>query len=151
MPLRYQHTQIGYTLLGIVLPIGLLSLTPPLLFLDDLGVGFWLSVGVLGVTAGLFGSLTVRVADGRLVWYFGPWFWRNAIPTAEIEEVEIVQTSISHGWGIRQLREGWLYNVSGFDAVKVETSKGSTVLIGTDEPNRLASVLASEAGGDVRA
>jgi hypothetical protein len=141
---RYEHTQIGYTILGVVLPVGLLSLTPPLLFDDGVGVGFGLSVGMMGVGVALFCSLTVRIADDTLVWYFGPRFWRNAVPTAKIEAVETVQTSISNGWGIRQLREGWLYNVSGFDAVRIEMRDGTTVFIGTDEPDRLVSVLDAE-------
>lgn len=93
----------------------------------------------------LFSSLTVRVDDETLVWYFGPHFWTNTLPLSRIERVEGVRNSPWHGWGIRMLSGGWLYNVSGLDAVEIETSDGEVVRIGTDEPNQLSSVLAERA------
>ena len=45
------------------------------------------------------------------------------------------------------LSDGWLYNVSGLDAVEIETSDGDVIRLGTDEPNQLSSVLVERAGG----
>lgn len=97
-------------------------------------------------SAALFGSLTIRVADDTLIWYFGPRFWRNTLSLDAIEHVETVQNAWIHGWGMQRMGGGWLYNVAGFDAVKVETTDGAVVRIGTDEPERLADVLTSRGG-----
>jgi hypothetical protein len=162
--MQYEHTQlIGYRPLGFaIISTGLGALVMALVGAPAQAVGVMIAA-VVG-TAVLFGSLTVRVTDDTLIWYFGPRFWRNTLAIDAIEHVEPVQNSWMHGWGIQQI-EGpwppllfailqggtqqiggeWLYNVGGFDAVKIETTDGAVVRIGTDEPERLADVLASRA------
>lgn len=141
MAVQYQHTQIGYAILSIILGGGIVATLPALLLIDDLGALVWIGVAPLMIAAVLFGSLTVRVTDDTLTWYFGPGFLRQALPLSSIERVEVVQTSVMDGWGIRKIRDGWLYTVSGLDAVEVETANGDWVRIGTNEPQRLADVL----------
>jgi len=143
----YEHTQIGYVILGAALGGGLVGLVPAVLLVESPGPSLWFGGGILGAVAILFSSLTVRVDDETLVWYFGPHFWTKTLPLSRIERAEPVRNSPWHGWGIRMLSEGWLYNVSGLDAVEIETSDGEVVRIGTDEPTRLSSVLAEWAGG----
>ena len=45
------------------------------------------------------------------------------------------------GWGLRRTRRGWLYNVSGFDAVLLRLTNGRSVMVGTDEPRRLKTAI----------
>ena len=137
---EYEHTQFGYVILGAVLGAGLLGWLPTLL-MESAGYGFWVSMCVLGIAGLLFSSLTVRITEDKLIWYFGPRFWKNTLPLSAIEQVEPVRISPWNGWGIRMLSDGWLYNVSGLDAVKIETTDGDVIRIGTDEPNRLANTL----------
>ena len=47
------------------------------------------------------------------------------------------------GWGIRYLGTGWLYNVSGLDAVEIVQNDGKMVRVGTDEPDVLARALST--------
>lgn len=143
----YEHTQVGYVILGAALGAGLVGLLPAVLVVESPGPSLWVGGGILGAVAILFSSLTVRVDDETLVWYFGPHFWTNTLPLSRIERVEAVRNSPWHGWGIRMLSDGWLYNVSGLDAVEIETSDGDVVRLGTDEPNQLSSVLVERAGG----
>ena len=44
------------------------------------------------------------------------------------------------------IRNGWLYNVSGFDAVELELASGKLCRIGTDEPGRLLHAIEQAAG-----
>jgi len=46
--------------------------------------------------------------------------------------------------GIHKTSRGWLYNVSGFDAVLITLHSGKGILLGTDEPERLRSAIAAE-------
>lgn len=148
MATRYEHTQIGYVILGTVLGVGLVGLLPAYVLLDSPeGFGFWLATGAIGIGVMLFNSLTVRIEDDVFTWYFGPQFWQNTLPLSSIERVERVRNSPWHGWGIRMLADGWLYNVSGLDAVEIETSDGDVIRIGTDEPDRLATVLKNASPG----
>jgi hypothetical protein len=85
----------------------------------------------------VFSSLTIRIADGSLFWQFGLGFIRKAVPLTEIVAAELARTRWLDGWGIHYTRRGWLYNVSGFDAVLVTRVNGKRFLLGTDESERL--------------
>jgi hypothetical protein len=43
--------------------------------------------------------------------------------------------------GIHLSRFGWLYNVSGFDAVAIILKSGKRFALGTDEPDALLQAL----------
>ena len=45
------------------------------------------------------------------------------------------------GWGIRRVRNGWLYKVAGRNALEVTLTSGERHLIGSDEPNRLGRAI----------
>lgn len=142
--MRYQHTQVGYTVVAALIGAGLVSITPALLLAESLGLGVWLSGALPVLGSVLFCSLTVRVTEDTLIWYFGPQFWRNTLSLEDIERVRAVRNSWGHGWGIRMIEGGWLYNVSGFQAIEIETEDGEVIRIGTDEPERLATVIRAE-------
>jgi hypothetical protein len=50
------------------------------------------------------------------------------------------------GWGIRLIPGGWLYNVSGLDAVELKMKNGRVYRIGTDEPRKLAEFIQAKLG-----
>ena len=138
--IRYEHTQRGTVLLVTFLVAVLL-----LLALDRLvpaARGILLTViGILGMCGFLFSSLTIQITDRVLRWQFGLGFIRKEVPLAVIERAEIAETTFLQGWGIHPTSRGWLYNVSGFQAVVVGLKSGKTFLLGTDEPERLRAAL----------
>lgn len=127
MALWYEHTQFGYVIVSVTVGSFLGVLLPMLVLLPDHGgLGLW-GTAIIIVGAGvLFHSLTVRIDDERLVWHFGPRFWKEVF-LDEIVRVEQVRNSPLMGWGIRWMGNGWLYNVSGLDAVEIETTDGTVV------------------------
>jgi hypothetical protein len=96
---------------------------------------------VFVVCAYMFSSLTIHVTDRALEWGFGPGMFRKQVALGEIKNVEITRTRLLEGWGIHKTSRGWLYNVSGFDAVLITLHSGKRLLLGTDEPDRLQSAL----------
>ena len=48
-----------------------------------------------------------------------------------------------NGWGIRLIPRGWIFNVSGFDAVEIQMKNGRRYRIGTDEPEALLAAIQS--------
>ncbi len=46
-----------------------------------------------------------------------------------------------YGWGIRLTPTGWMYNISGLDAVQLQLASGKRFRIGTDEPVQLKSAI----------
>jgi hypothetical protein len=130
----YKHTQRGTLIL--VTMLGLAALFIGLGLTITAGKPLWVSVPILLVCAWLFHSLTIEITDRELRWCFGPGLIRKSIPLAEIVSAEPVRTGPS--WGIHwSPRTGWLYNVSGFDAVAVTLRSGKKFTLGTDEPQAL--------------
>jgi hypothetical protein len=111
----------------------------------QLGTGPRLTIAVaalvLFVAAIVFSSLTVRVSDDTLAWQFGPGMVRKSVPLGAVASAEPTTTSALEGWGIHLTRRGWLYNVAGQRAVLVTLRDGTRFLIGSDEPEALASAI----------
>ena len=55
---------------------------------------------------------------------------------AEIAECEPIRIRWWYGWGIHLTPYGWLYNVSGLDAVAITLRDGRKFALGTDDPAR---------------
>ena len=135
----YRHTQRGTLILAVTLGMALVFCG--LGFSIGLLKSLWISVPVLLAAAWLFSSLTVEITDRELRWKFGPGLIRKSVPLAEIVSAAPVRTGPS--WGIHwSPRLGWLYNVSGWDAVLVTLRSGKKFALGTDEPQILAARLA---------
>jgi energy-coupling factor transporter transmembrane protein EcfT len=150
---RYQHTQIGYSII-IALAITLLfmaytqigysiiiALAITLLFMAYLVAvyGFnWIAFTVLiilGVCLVLFATLTVVIEKDVLEIRFGPGVIRKKFPLKDIGSCQIVKNPWYYGWGIRLTPYGWLYNVSGSCAVEISMKTAATGLVAL-RPNR---------------
>lgn len=137
---RYEHTQrAGGLQAGLIAGAavcGLLSQVspaPPALLVAG--------AVVLVLAAYVFSSLTVAVNEEALIWAFGPGVIRKQVRLADIQAAEVAATRWYEGWGIHRTRRGWLYNVSGFQAVAVRLKDGRRFLLGTDEPARLHAAI----------
>ena len=89
----------------------------------------------------LFHSLTVRVTSNDISIAFGAGWIRKEFMIDHIEHASIVRTRWYHGWGIKMIRGGWLFNVSGFDAVQLNMRDGKIYQIGTDQPEQLLAAI----------
>ncbi|HEX2780899.1 MAG TPA: hypothetical protein VHM30_15465, partial [Gemmatimonadaceae bacterium] len=95
------------------------------------------------VAIGLFSSLNVRVTEQSVVWRFGPGLFGGRIPLAEIDDVTVGRTPLWAGLGIHWIWSGWVYNVSGRGAVRIERRGGGTTWLGSDEPEALRDAIES--------
>ncbi len=96
---------------------------------------------ILLVCLGLFASFTVEV-DARRIWLgFGPGWVHRTIALSDIRDAHPVRNPWYYGWGIRLVPGGWMWNVSGLDAVELEFRDGRRFRIGTDEPEALARAI----------
>ena len=101
------------------------------------GSGFALLI-VLGVVAA---RLTASVSEHSVTATFG-WGWpRHSTDVADIVSARAVRNGWWHGWGIRKVSGGWMYNVAGHDAVELELRSGGVFRIGTDEPDALLAAV----------
>lgn len=110
--------------------------------------GLWLVMGVaLPLAVGLIRLETV-VVPGEVRVGFPP-FPRRVVPTDTILEVQattIRPVTRWGGYGYRRKRSGGVaFLVAGTDAVRLDLGGGQELVIGTQEPERLATAIA-EAG-----
>jgi len=72
---------------------------------------------------------------------FGPGIIRKRVRLVEIVGCEPIRIRLWCGWGIHLTPYGWLYNVSGFDAVAISLRNGRKLALGTDDPHGLVDAI----------
>jgi hypothetical protein len=135
----YEHTQSGRQIAMLMVGLAVVGAVVASRFNPALFV----TVPIMLLTAWLFSSLTVAIADGELRWHFGPGLIRKKIVLAEIASVIVIKTTFIDGWGIHFTGHGWLYNISGFGAVAITLKTGKRFALGSDEPEQLAAQILS--------
>ncbi len=141
----YKHRQKGVlqpvllTVAAVCFGIGiLLKDTPPYLviFMET----------AIACAALSFAMVYLAVEDKGeyLLIRFGPLpLFRKKIPYENVTGIDKGRSNFWSGWGIHPTKKGWLWNIGGFDYVRVEMS-GKATLIGTDDPNGLMRFLQSK-------
>jgi len=124
------------------LAIGILGLVASLVFGNGpkalLG-----AVAILSLCLLLFPTLTATVEADRLRCFFGLGLVRREIRISEIVAVSVVRNPWTYGWGLRLIPGGWLWNVSGLEAVELQLQSGKLLRIGTDQPDALHAAIVS--------
>jgi hypothetical protein len=136
---EYEHRQTGF---AIIYALGLPALIP-------LAVGAFspaarpalLLALVLLLSVLLFWKLTIKVDNESLLASFGLGLIHKKVPVANITACEPIRIRWWWGWGIHLTPYGWLYNVSGFDAVVITMRNGRRFCLGTDQPNELVAAI----------
>jgi hypothetical protein len=98
----------------------------------------------LALMVWLFGSLTVSVTGEGLEWHFGPGLLRWKRRWEEIESVTLDRSSWMDGWGIRIGLFGVLFNVGGYDYLRVTLKSGKRLGIGTDDSEGLLAAVQTQ-------
>jgi len=148
----YRHTQIGWAMIlivGVIIAIlaGAAAASGGFASVIVLSV-----IVLLAVCLVLFTSLTVIVDDEHIELRMGPGLIRRRIPITDVESVDRERLPWwAVVYGIRMSVDGkrQLWRVSGSDTVDLHLSGERRLLITTDEPEALASVIRT-AGGSSR-
>ncbi len=144
---RYRHTQTGSK---PILAVGLLAVGIAVIAVTWAEESVLLPVAIVAVivlvTLAVFGRLTVTVDAGEVRAAFG-WGWPSrTIVLSDVLATRIVRNRWYHGWGIRLVERGWMYNVAGFDAVELDLASGRRFRIGTDQPAELRNAIDAQLG-----
>ena len=134
---EYQHTQRGTVMLCTLGSAALIAAGLTAFFALIPG---WVML-IFAVWAYLFSSLTANVSYEYITLRFGPGLIRKRFAVIDISKVEMVRNKWYYGWGIRFTPHGWLYNVSGFEAVEIQLKSRRKYRIGTDEPSALLAAI----------
>jgi len=143
--MTYHHVQMGWAVIGgSVVGFGLALAVTLSLSASTLAAAPWLVFALFGLLAlGLltYATLTVEVDKEQVRAHFGIGLIRKSIPLADIARCEVVRTPTWWGWGMHWTPSGWLYNVSGRAAVRLEMTSQRPVMIGSDEAERLKAAI----------
>ena len=143
--MTYHHVQIGWAVVaGSAVGFAMALVVTLSLSASTLAAAPWLVVALFGLLAlGLltYATLTIDVDDDRILARFGIGLIRRAIPVADITRCEIVRTPVWWGWGLHWTPSGWLYNVSGRAAVRLELKGQRPLMIGSDDTERLKAAI----------
>ncbi len=101
--------------------------------------GTTVALVLIGLT---FSSLTIVVRDQEVAWWFGLGLPRGHIRLVDLLDASTARTTLWQGWGVHLTMRGWLWNVSGLNAVRLRNARRRTVLLGTDRPQELLDAIA---------
>ena len=139
MEASYRRSQFG-TVIVVGLSVGLVLVGYGILATGwELMTVLLLSAFVVGLA--LYHSLTIEIREGRLACFFGPGVIRRDFSLEEIVDARHVRNHWYNGFGIRRTASGWMYNVSGFDAVEISLKSGKHFRMGTDRPEEVVKAI----------
>ena len=140
MQALYRNTQMGW---AVIIPVEGVALVCLYLALAKgvLMAGFLFFF--LLILTYLFYSLTVTGTSDTLELRFGVGLVRKKFKLGQIMTAQPHKTKWWDGWGIHYTSQGLLFNVSGFDAVKLTMTDGKRYIIGTNDPGGLLIFIQS--------
>ncbi len=144
--MAYRHTQIGWTMiliLGVIIAVLAGAATASGGFASVVVLSV---IVLLAVCLVLFISQTVIVDDEHIELRMGPGLIHRSVPIADVEAVDRERLPWwAIAYGIRMSVDGrrQLWRVSGSDTVDLRLSGERRLLITTDEPDALATVIRS--------
>ncbi len=139
--LEYSHRQVGTVqlwagTLSLIIVMVTAYLSPEIFLMLLIPIGA-LAFGLL-----FFSTLTVVICSDSIQVKFGPIpLFKKNVAFDTISAYKLVKNPWYYGYGIRVIRRGTLYNISGPHALEITLHTGKRVQIGTDEPEKLAEVF----------
>jgi hypothetical protein len=139
--MRYEHTQIGYFMISILVLVTLLF--GFVLVQTGFYMPIFLFMCLILLILASFSSLSVMINEHYLQIKFSYGIFKKRFSLSEIKSARTVKHHWYYGWGIRYWIKPkmWIYNVSGFDAVEITMKDGRLYRIGTDQPKELERAI----------
>ncbi|WP_298769354.1 hypothetical protein [uncultured Shewanella sp.] len=139
--MTYQRTQLGITILIIMgLALGFILVAD---HIEEQGIPGWIYAVMIAISI-LFSTLTIKVSNAHISWFFGPYFWRKKLLLKDIASIKKVRNKWYCGFGIRLQSTGCLYNVSGLTAVQLMLKDGTHISLGTHDADNLINVIETQ-------
>jgi hypothetical protein len=141
----YRHRQAGWAVIaGSIAGIGLAAALTMSLSPATIGAAPWLVAALFGVlVAGLalYATLEVVVDADEIRARFGIGLIGKTVPLGDVVRCDIVRTPMHWGWGMHWTPSGWLYNVGGRVAVRLELKSERPLMIGSNDAEQLKAAI----------
>jgi hypothetical protein len=140
--MQYEHTQIGYFTICVLFGAAIFVAVTGILTSARGGVLISAMIEViLLISAIVLSKLTIKIDGDTLKACFAMGLICKKVPLAEIAACEPIRIRWWYGWGIHLTPYGWLYNVSGLEAVAITLRDGRKFALGTDDPQALVDAI----------
>jgi hypothetical protein len=141
--MRYEHTQIGYLIICVLFAATVCVAITGIVAPPDRGV---LLIDatielILLICAIMFCKLTIKIDEETLQACFGIGLICKKVPLTEIVACDPIRIRWWYGWGIHLTPYGWLYNVSGLEAVAITLRSGRRFALGTNDPDGFVTAI----------
>ena len=122
-------------------PIIIFGIPLFLFCLKSYDVGFFETLGLIyvGLSALMLGcilfmyKMVIEIDENQISFKFGVGLFKRTYPINELISCSSVRSSLLSGFGIRKIANGWLYNISGLDAIELRfIDKKNGIRIGTN-------------------
>lgn len=138
---RYEHTQVGHVVIWTLVAAAVLVALQATVKLGPHREPLLIVSVVLLIALALFYKLTITIDNVTLRASLGIGLIRKRVRIAEIVGCESIRIRWWYGWGIHLTPYGWLYNVSGLEAVAITLRNGRKFALGTDDPHGLVEAI----------
>ena len=150
---KFKFSQFGTFSVAIILPILFLCIYLAYKIPSQaVGEAFPLIAVAIVIFFSLltFYRITILVDDTFVTFSLGIGLIKKSYRLTDIKSCYPVRNFPLTGFGIRKIPNGWLYNVSGLDAVELSFyNRNSVVRIGTNKPYEVAEVINGLLGNDL--
>jgi hypothetical protein len=142
---RFKFTQVGTFSLAILIPIFIFSVV--MLFTSGMNDPaqipvFGILILIFLICLLIFYKLTIYIDENYVGFSLGIGLIKKKYPVSEIKSCSAVKNSPFTGIGIRKILNGWLYNVSGLNAIELTFRNNDSVIrIGTDKPDEISQII----------
>ncbi|ASF13867.1 MULTISPECIES: hypothetical protein [Shewanella] len=102
---------------------------------------FIMLILILSVALLMTFRLRVSIEDKQLTLSYGIGLFKKRFDLSDVNNVSIVRNKWYCGWGVRISSEGTIYNISGFEGVKIDFRSGVSIVVGTNKPLELYQAL----------
>ncbi len=146
-----KFTQFGTFSVAILLPLSLLfsglMIRSGLTNSPDFYILIFLALTFL-VCLLIFYKLTIIIDDKSVSFKLGIGLVGKTYKITDLRSCRPVTNTALAGVGIRMLPNGWLYNVTGLDAIELQfRNKNSVIRIGTNRPEEISEIIQTLIGG----
>ncbi len=145
-----KFTQFGTVSILILLPITLIfggiAVKSGFTWKPESFIPFLVSLVML-ICLLTFYKLTITINKQQVSFRLGIGWFGKSYRLSDIRSCRPVTNSALTGFGIRRLRNGWLYNVTGFRAIELAfNNRNSVVRIGCSKPDEISNLIHSLTG-----
>jgi len=91
-----------------------------------------------------FYRIVIEVDENYITFKLGIGLFKKTYQINDLTSCSSVRCSFISGFGIRKIANGWLYNVSGLDAIELKFNDRKDIIrIGTNKSDEIASLVSS--------